>query len=158
LTAPPSAAIGHHLHRFVRFALVGAIATGIQYAILVLLVRGFSVAPTPASCAGFILSAIVNYHLNYRFTFRSHRPHGPAAAKFAVLAGAGLLINAGIMHALVAAGALYLLAQACATAVVLLWNFAGNSLWTFPVAASPRARARRAASVSWITESPEGKE
>lgn len=135
MTRAAAAGISRHVARLVRFALVGALATGIQYAILVLLVRGFSVAPTPASCAGFVLSAIVNYHLNYRFTFRSRRPHGPAAARFGLLAGAGLLINAGIMHGLVAAGAHYLLAQAGATAVVLLWNFAGNSLWTFPVGA-----------------------
>ena len=122
-----------HLSRFVRFAVVGGIATAIQYAILILLVRGFGMAPTPASSIGFVLSAVVNYLLNYRFTFQSNRPHAPAAAKFALLAGAGLLINAAIMHLMVAAGVHYLLAQVCATAVVLFWNFIGNTLWTFGV-------------------------
>lgn len=126
---------GAHFTRFVRFALVGGVATAIQYAILVLLVLGFSVAPTPASSVGFVLSAIVNYLLNYRYTFRSNRAHGPAAAKFGLLAGSGLLINAAIMHLLVGASVHYLLAQICATAVVLLWNFIGNSLWTFGVGA-----------------------
>lgn len=120
-----------HLSRFVRFTVVGGIATAIQYAILVLLVRGFGMAPTAASSIGFALSAVANYLLNYRFTFRSNRPHAPAAAKFGLLAGAGLLINAGIMHWLVAARVEYLLAQVCATAVVLVWNFIGNSVWTF---------------------------
>lgn len=120
-----------HLARFVRFAAVGGIATAIQYALLVLLVSGWGMAPTPASSIGFALSAIVNYILNYRYTFRSNRAHGPAAAKFGALAGAGLLINAAIMHRVVAAGVPYLLAQVCATAVVLFWNFIGNSLWTF---------------------------
>ena len=120
-----------HLSRFVRFVLVGGVATAIQYAILILLVRGLGMAPTPASSIGFALSAVVNYLLNYRFTFQSNRPHAPAAAKFALLAGAGLLINTAIMHLLVAAGIHYLLAQVCATAVVLFWNFIGNTLWTF---------------------------
>jgi len=120
-----------HLGRFARFAAVGGIATGIQYALLVLLVKGWGMAPTPASSIGFALSAMVNYLLNYRYTFHSDRPHGPAAAKFGALAGTGLLINAAIMHWLVGAGAPYLLAQVCATAVVLFWNFIGNSLWTF---------------------------
>lgn len=120
-----------HLARFVRFAIVGAIATAMQYAILVLLVRGFAVAPTAASSAGFALAAAANYLLNYRFTFRSDRPHGPAAAKFALLAAMGLLINAAIMHWLTGAGLHYLLAQVCATGAVLVWNFTGNSLWTF---------------------------
>lgn len=122
---------GTHLSRFVRFAAVGVIATAIQYALLILLVRGFGMAPTPASSIGFVLSAFANYFLNYRFTFRSDRPHAPAMAKFALLAGAGLLLNAAIMHVLVVSGIDYLLAQVCATAVVLCWNFIGNSLWTF---------------------------
>jgi putative flippase GtrA len=121
--------------RFVRFALVGAVATAIQYAILVFLVRGFGVAPTPASSVGFALSAVANYLLNYRFTFRSNRAHGPAAAKFALLAVTGLFVNAAIMHLMVGARVHYLLAQVCATAVVLFWNFLGNSLWTFGVGA-----------------------
>lgn len=122
-----------HLARFLRFALVGGVATAIQYALLLVLVRGFAMAPTLASSIGFVLSAAVNYLLNYRFTFRSARAHGPAAAKFAALAGLGLLINAAIMRLMVGAGIQYLLAQVCATAVVLFWNFIGNSLWTFGV-------------------------
>lgn len=122
-----------HLSRFVRFVLVGGLATAIQYALLILLVRVFGMAPTPASSIGFVLSAIVNYLLNYRFTFHSSRPHGPAAAKFGALAGAGLLINGAIMRLMVGLGVQYLLAQACATLVVLLWNFIGNSFWTFGV-------------------------
>lgn len=122
-----------HFGRFVRFTAVGGIATAIQYALLILLVRGFGMAPTPASSIGFALSAGVNYLLNYRFTFRSNRPHGPAAAKFALLAGTGLLINAAIMHVLTGMGVYYLIAQVCATGVVLFWNFIGNSLWTFRV-------------------------
>jgi putative flippase GtrA len=80
-----------------------------------------------------VLSAGVNYLLNYRFTFQSNRPHGPAAAKFTVLAGTGLLINAAIMHLMTGAGAQYLIAQVCATSVVLLFGFISNSLWTFGV-------------------------
>jgi putative flippase GtrA len=122
-----------HFTRFVKFAAVGGIATAIQYAVLVLLVRGARMAPTPASSIGFVLSAGVNYLLNYRFTFQSDRAHGPAVAKFAVLAATGLLINAAIMRLMIGAGMHYLIAQVCATAVVFLWNFIGNSLWTFGV-------------------------
>ena len=120
-----------HLSRFLRYIAVGGIATAIQYAILILLVRGLGMAPTPASSIGFVLSAGVNYLLNYRFTFQSNRPHGPAAAKFAVLAGTGLLINAAIMHLMTGAGAEYLIAQVCATSVVLFFGFISNTIWTF---------------------------
>jgi putative flippase GtrA len=99
----------------------------------VLLVRGFGMAPTAASSIGFVLSAGANYLLNYHFTFQSNRPHGPAAMKFGLLAGTGLLINAAIMRLMTGAGVHYLVAQVCATGVVLLWNFIGNTLWTFGV-------------------------
>jgi putative flippase GtrA len=120
-----------HLSRFLRYIVVGGIATAIQYAILILLVRGVGMAPTPASSIGFVLSAGVNYLLNYRFTFQSNRPHGPAAAKFAVLAGTGLLINGVIMRVMTGAGAQYLIAQLCATGVVLFFGFISNTIWTF---------------------------
>lgn len=122
-----------HLFRFAKYLAVGGTATAIQYAILVLLVHTFGMAPTLASSIGFVLSAGVNYLLNYRFTFGSDRPHGPATAKFAVLAATGLLINAVVMRLMTGAGAEYLIAQVCATAVVLLWGFVGNSLWTFGI-------------------------
>lgn len=120
-----------HLTRFVRYFVVGGIATAIQYAILILLVRGLGMAATPASSIGFVLSAGVNYLLNYSFTFQSNRPHGPAAAKFGVLAGMGLLINAAIMRLMTGAGMQYLIAQIFATGVVLLFGFISNTIWTF---------------------------
>lgn len=131
LASAARAATRGHLSRFLRFAAVGAVATAIQYGLLILLVRDCGVAPTAASTVGFALSAAANYLLNYHFTFHSNRPHGPAAAKFGLLAGTGLLINGAMMHLLVAAGWHYLIAQVFATAVVLLWNFISNSLWTF---------------------------
>jgi putative flippase GtrA len=125
------------LERLVRFGLVGAVATGIQYLILVVLVREAGMWPAAASAIGFVVSASGNYLLNYHFTFRSQRRHAPAAAKFVTLAAVGLLINFMLMQVLVAAGWHYLLAQVCATGVVFLWNFVGNSLWTFRACTGP---------------------
>ena len=122
-----------HLSRFLRFCTVGGVATAIQCAVLILLAHAFRMAPTPASSIGFVLSAGVNYLLNHRFTFRSNRPHGAAVAKFALLAGTGLLINAAVVHLMVGVGVHYLIAQVCATVLVLFWNFIGNSVWTFGV-------------------------
>ena len=117
--------------RFTRFALVGVIATGIQYLILSVLVHWALSAPVLASSIGFVVSALANYLLNYHYTFRSSQRHGPALIKFIALAGIGLILNSVIMHSLTVAGLYYLIAQVCATVCVLLWNFTGNTLWTF---------------------------
>jgi putative flippase GtrA len=125
------------LERLVRFALVGGVATGIQYGVLIVLVREAGVWPTVASAIGFVVSAGCNYLLNYHFTFRSSHSHSTAVVKFLTLAAVGLAINSTLMQVLVGAGWHYLLAQVCATAVVFLWNFAGNSLWTFRAYTGP---------------------
>ena len=119
------------LTRFFKFALVGAVATGLQYLILIVLVSAAGLTPTVSSTIGYALSAMLSYWLNYRFTFRSDRAHAPAMAKFATLVVVGLAINAALMKGLTGAGWYYVAAQIVATAVVLVWNFMGNSLWTF---------------------------
>jgi putative flippase GtrA len=122
--------------RLVRFGLVGGVATAIQYVILVVLVHA-GVAPPVGSAIGFVVSAFGNYLLNYHFTFRSRESHGPAVTKFVTLAAGGLAISYVLMHVLVGAGWYYLLAQVLVTAVVFLWNFVGNSVWTFRAYTGP---------------------
>lgn len=122
--------------RLFRFGLVGVAATGLQYLILVVLVHQ-GVASPVASTIGFVVSSFANYVLNYHFTFRSQESHGPAFAKFMTLVGVGLVLNYGLMQLLVGYGWYYLVAQVCTTGVVFLWNFIGNSLWTFRAYTGP---------------------
>ena len=119
-------------NQFLRFATVGGIATAIHYLILVALVQGVNMNAVWASTIGFIISAVCNYLLNYRFTFRSNVEHRRAVIKFFVVAGVGLMLNSLTMLITTEyMGLHYLLAQVLATGLVLLWNFTGNRLWTF---------------------------
>ncbi|MFI5402157.1 MAG: GtrA family protein [Planctomycetota bacterium] len=120
------------LGRFLLFAAVGAVGTLAHYAVMIALVEVLRVPPVPASVGGFLVGMAVNYMLNYRYTFRSDKRHREAAAKFFVVGCCGLGLNAALMY--LGAGTLgihYLVAQLAATAVVLLWNFGANQLWTF---------------------------
>jgi putative flippase GtrA len=118
--------------QFVRFALVGGFATTLHYAILVVLVEGLRWPPVAATSVGFAVSALGNYLLNRRFTFRSQRRHVEAAPRFAVVAVVGFFINAGVVWlAFDAAGLHYLVAQVLATLATLGWTFVGNRHWTF---------------------------
>lgn len=118
--------------RFGRFLGVGAFATGLQYALLVLGVEVLGADPVAASAVGFAVSAVANYWLNYRYTFQSDRPHRSAAGRFALVAAAGLVLNTLLMQALAGRlGLQYLLAQVLTTSAVLIWNFAANALWSF---------------------------
>ncbi|MGB1141445.1 MAG: GtrA family protein [Halioglobus sp.] len=114
------------------FAAVGIVGTAVHYLVLVALVSSGSAHPVPASALAFTGGAVVNYTLNYRFTFASRKRHVEAASKFYVVALVGLLINSAIMA--LGVNTLdwhYLLTQLLATGIVFIWNFAGNKVWTF---------------------------
>ncbi len=120
-----------HAVRFVQFAVVGGFATGIQYCVLFVLVHFAQLDPVIASAIGFVVSAFLNYVVNYRYTFASDERHVLAGSKFAALASIGLMLNSLILAQLIDLGLHYLVAQLIATVAVLVWNFVGNSVWTF---------------------------
>ena len=118
--------------RFILFAFMGGVGTLVHYAALILLVSEFGVDPILASTAGAVSGALVNYILNYRFTFNSSQLHRQALPKFLAIAGLGFVFNAALMWLAVRVLALhYLLGQIIATCLVLIWNYMGNRHWTF---------------------------
>lgn len=118
--------------RLAGFLGVGVLATALQYLILLLGVEVFGTGPVLASSVGFAVSAVANYLLNYRYTFRSDRRHSSAAVRFAAVAAAGLALNALLMEALTARlGVPYIAAQVLTTGAVLAWNFVAHALWSF---------------------------
>jgi putative flippase GtrA len=118
--------------QFLRYAGTGAIGTALQYAILIALVQLARVDAVVASTAGAVGGAIVNYALNHRYTFGSDRPHRQALPRFALIAAAGVVLNALVMAAVLGvAGPHYLVAQVTATATVLAAGYLANRKWTF---------------------------
>jgi len=115
-----------------RYAGVGAIGTVAQFAVLVALVQLFGTDAVAASTAGALVGALVNYTLNYRYTFASRRMHRIALPRFLAVAGAGVLLNAAVLAAMLSfARVHYLVAQVVATSAVLIAGFAVNRKWTF---------------------------
>lgn len=120
--------------RLVLYALVGASGTLVHY-LLFLTLLGVDAPVLLASLAGYVAGAVVNYALNYRLTFASHRPHSEAAPRFFTVAGLGLILNLAIV-AVLHQGATWhpLAAQLCATALCLLATYALNARWSFATA------------------------
>jgi len=128
----PATPLSGRATQFLKFAGVGALATVLQYGVLIGCVELLHIRPVFGSSLGFGLSAALNYYLNYRYTFDSSAPHRVAAMRFGLVAGAGLLLNAVVIVLLTAHGRVpYLLAQIIATALVLVWNYTGSALWSF---------------------------
>lgn len=122
----------HTFKQFILFAAVGAVGTAGQYLTLFILVEGGLLNKVPASVVGFTVGAVINYFLNYRFTFNSNKSHREAISKFFIVAIIGAAINTALFYIGIQLLHLYyMLAQVAATAIVLLWNFVANKLWTF---------------------------
>lgn len=120
------------LSQFGRFALVGGFSTALQYLILASLVHAAGIDPVVASSVGYVLSALANYDLNHRLTFRSRVPYVGGLFRYTLVMTAGFLLNGAIMAAGTKfLGLHYLVAQVAATIVVLFWNFFAHRRWTY---------------------------
>lgn len=118
--------------QFLLFAGVGAVGTIGHYITLVILVQFADISPLYASTCGFVVGAVINYYLNYHFTFNSNSSHAKTFTKFILVAALGACINGTIM--LIGTEWMdsnYLIVQVFATGVVLMSNFTFNRLWTF---------------------------
>lgn len=118
--------------QFLRFAAVGAIGTGVQYATLWFGVEHLAATAVVASAVGYLLGSVVNYLLNYFFTFESGKSHLEAAAKYYAVLGVGWCLNTGLMAVFVTYLLWnYWLAQIVTTGIGLVWNFLGSRFWAF---------------------------
>jgi len=120
-----------------RFAAVGAAGTLVQYFVLWFGVNVIFVAAATSSGIGFIFGSIVNYLLNYRYTFNSKKSHTDAASKYYTILGVGWCINTGTVWLLTDKfGLNYWLAQFTATGIAFVWHFYGSKVWAFKVVPS----------------------
>jgi putative flippase GtrA len=118
--------------QFVRFASVGATGTAVQYAVLWAGVEAMGWPAAASSALGYALGSVVNYLLNYFFTFGSAKSHVEAAAKYYSVLAVGLALTAALMALFVnRLGWNYWVAQLLTTGVALLWHFAGSRWWAF---------------------------
>jgi putative flippase GtrA len=114
------------------YAAVGAVSSACHYLLLILQVEALHIQPLASSTLAFIGGALTSYALNSTTTFGDCRNASWPLAKFLVIASIGLALNGFFMATIINTFRVhYLIAQAAATVIVLLWNFGGNFLWTF---------------------------
>ncbi len=130
-----------HPHRFLRYAVVGAAATAVHYAVLVACVRGLGWPAVAGSGVGATLGAQVAFLGNRVFTFAHAGRAGPAWRKFQATALLGALVGMAVVGAGVRFGVHYLVAQMAATLAALVLTFAVNRAWSFAPSAVPAAPA-----------------
>ena len=106
-----------------RFLVSGGIATAVHWAALWGLIL-LQVDAVLASSMGAFLGAIVNYFLQYFFTFKTNRQHKQALLAYAPAVLVSWLLNLVLFYSLY--GDVFLdplVAQVATTAVVMVVNF-----------------------------------
>jgi putative flippase GtrA len=116
---------------FLRFAMVGALATAVHYSVLLAMTELGGANPVIATICGFFVGAVVSYVLNRRYTFANKPAFSRGLAKFLLVIGIGAVINAGIVAAFVESGIHYMTGQVIATGIVLIWNFGAARIFVF---------------------------
>lgn len=107
-------------------------AVVVHYLVMVSLVELAATPPFFGSFAGFVVGTIVNYYLQYNWTFQSNQTHKQALLRYVTITIAMLMLNLLIFQiANQQLGLDYRIAQLLATGIVFLANFTINSRYTF---------------------------
>jgi putative flippase GtrA len=114
-----------------RFLVVGASNTALTLVVYAVLVRA-GVAPVAASGVAFAAGAVNGFRLNRAWTFRSARRGMATGARYVVVAGVGLALNAlGVALAVHVAELPKLAGEVAALPLVTATTFALSRAWVF---------------------------
>jgi putative flippase GtrA len=118
---------------FLRYMISGGAAAAVHFALLIALVKSLDANPTLASAIGFCAAILVNYSLQYYWTFNTRGTHTATFVRYLGLTLMMLGVNTGLFWLMnVQVGLNYLVAQAIATIIVVPVNFQVNRRVTFP--------------------------
>ena len=123
------------IEQVLKFGVVGFLAFGIDYGVLMLLSQVVGLDPVLSAGISFCVSLVFNYLASMRFVF-THRDDMSRSREFVIfliLSAIGLGINELIMWggtAWLGNSALAVTAvKVFATAVVMVWNFLSRKKW-----------------------------
>ena len=135
--------------RFLRFAVVGAVGSVVDFTTFNLLTGRFGMQPSVAQACSFAVAVTSNFILNRYWTFPDSRSKslGAQAGQYLLINLIGLIIRTPVFiwtgsfyqNLLTRAASLpasaetiaHNLALATAIGVVLFWNFFINRIWTY---------------------------
>lgn len=120
-----------------RYALVGAAATGVHYALLVALVEAGDWPAWWAAGAGALAGAQVAYLGNRAYTFAHRGDMRRSWPRFQATAVLGALLSIALVKAGDRLGLHYLASQVIATGVAMLLTYGINRRWTFAATRGP---------------------
>ena len=120
------------VQRSLRFGIVGITTALLYYGLLFAAVELLLVGPVTGSSIVYVIVIFANYLMHYSWTFAAANPHTTVLKRYLFMIACGFVLNLLFMYVGVTVLALnYLLVQAVAMGVVIVWNFVISSLWVF---------------------------
>ncbi|NYT47149.1 MAG: GtrA family protein [Candidatus Methanofishera endochildressiae] len=137
---------------FIRYTISGGLATSVQFIVLILLIEYQLTTPLQASMIGAGCGFLVNYNIQFHWTFKVNGPHKVFFTRYLIVSATMFGLNAAIFWLSTIPEILALLqsipypeqiplakpkniaywyAQIIASAVVFLCNFLANRYYTF---------------------------
>ena len=121
------------ISQFLKFGVVGVIATAIDFGVMVALTELLGVPPVVSAAVSYCVSTVFNYLASMRYVFR-HREELSRTREFlifVVLSVIGLGFNELIMWlgSVTIGDQWYVATKVVATALVMFWNFFSRKRW-----------------------------
>jgi putative flippase GtrA len=119
--------------KFIKFGIVGVSGILVDFSITYFFKEKVKLQKYVANSLGFIMATFSNYLLNRYWTFESHDPKAfEQFSKFFIIALVGLIFNNLIIYFLNDRLKInFYVSKICAIAVVSVWNFFANYIYTF---------------------------
>ena len=115
-----------------RYLISGGTAALVHFAVLTALVEWFSAQPLLATSVGFLIGSLINYLLQYHWTFEADGRHHIMLSRYAAVALTTMSINSVLFWTFTEQFDMYyLLAQLVATGMMVVVNFLINKHYTF---------------------------
>ena len=119
--------------KFIKFGFVGLLGMGVDFSVTWFCKEKLRWNKFVANSFGFIVAASSNYIFNRVWTFQSENPQiAGEYASFILISVIGLALNNGIIYLLNEKFKInFYVAKVGAIAVVTIWNFSANYIFTF---------------------------
>jgi len=121
------------IYKFIKFGIVGFSGVFVDFGFTYLCKEIIKIPKYVSNAIGFTIAASSNYYLNRVWTFHSHNPEVAIEySKFIAISLVGLGINTLILWLLVSKYKRnFYISKLFAIAVVTVWNFFINAIFTF---------------------------
>lgn len=126
------------LARMGRFSVVGALNTGIDFAVFLVLVKFFQFPLFPSNIIAFSVALTTSYVFNRIWTFHDNKLNQVRyhLAKFVFFCSMGAIITTSALWIFVQVGFVVLLAKLISVLLGMMWNYVTMRRFVF---AAPRA-------------------